>query len=128
MPYATVGYLLFNKEERRLTSKIVARDPVTRHFVSEVHEKMLSAFAALRGDEAMRELPLEEHVAGPVSTDQDEMPVGSFFNLPFVIGGEALGLINVASRERARYTAKLNHLRLQAASARRPDAPEGAAP
>ena len=35
---------------------------------------------------------------------------------------------NQRALDRARYTAKLNHLRLQAASARRPDAPEGAAP
>ncbi len=35
---------------------------------------------------------------------------------------------NQRALDRARYAAKLNHLRLQAASARRPDAPEGAAP
>ena len=35
---------------------------------------------------------------------------------------------NQRALDRARYAAKLNHLRLQAASARRPDAPEDAAP
>ena len=35
---------------------------------------------------------------------------------------------NQRALDRARYAAKLNHLRLQAASARRPDPPEGAAP
>ncbi len=35
---------------------------------------------------------------------------------------------NQRALDRARYAAKLNHLRLQAAGARRPDAPEGAAP
>ncbi len=106
VPYATVGYLLFDKEGRRLTSKIVAREPVDRHFVSEVREKMLNAFAALRGDESVRELSLEEKISGSISDSQKEILMGSFFNLPFVIGGEALGLINVASHERERYTAK----------------------
>lgn len=95
------SYLLFT--DKNLSFRGVILEPVGQTFLSEVKAKLLEALGEMRG-ENMGKLALEEEVSGKIADDLDT-PLGSYFNIPLVITGQVVGVINVASVKTGIYSA-----------------------
>ncbi len=80
------------------------REPVSHAFVSEVKQKMLSAYEAM-AQAPLGQLHLTETVKGTVFDDALISGVGSYFNVPLVVGTRTQGLITVASTQTGLYDA-----------------------
>lgn len=95
------SYLLFTG--KNLSFRSVILEPVGQAFLSEVKVKLLEAFGEMRGED-MNKLTLDEEISGKISDDLD-IPLGSYFNIPLIISGQVVGVINVSSDKRDIYTA-----------------------
>lgn len=80
------------------------RKPVNRAFVSEIKQKMLSAYEAMV-DAPLGQLQVTEMIKGTVFNDAKTGGVGSYFHLPLVVGKSVQGLITLASVHLDRYDA-----------------------
>lgn len=98
--YDTVSYMVLG--ERSVVFKCHVENTVNHDFVNEVREKMLQAFSAILNQDIQPQ-KVDESVTGNILDDNMRVKVGSYFNLPVVIGDKLVGLINVASAEPGRY-------------------------
>lgn len=80
------------------------KESVNHAFVSEVKQKMLSAYEVM-ADVPLGQLHLSETIKGTVFDDAQTAGIGSYFNLPLVVGTSPQGLITVASTKEGLYDA-----------------------
>lgn len=101
LEYDTVAYMIL-KEEAKVVFKCHVANSVSHEFIEEVKEKMLLSFAAILNKEILTS-NIDDSITGNILDDHLKTEVKSFFNLPLVISGKLVGMINVASKEADRY-------------------------
>lgn len=98
--YRVVSYMLVEPE--KIIFKMHVEKSVSRKFIDEVKSRMLRSIAALLGKE-IKESQVEETLSGALLVDELENSVQSYFNIPLVIAGEAVGVLTVAHIEAGLY-------------------------
>lgn len=98
--YSAVAYMLIDQD--RVTSKVHLEESVSKEFVDEVRERMLSSLSALL-DKDLSENELEETLSGAIVIDERKDPVLSFFNIPLVISEKVVGVLTVANTKAGLY-------------------------
>ena|SRR3990167_531704 len=90
--YTAVAYLVIKEKKLRLG---VHFDKSANHkFFVEMKEKMLASLSAL-SNASYDKFTVEEMVSGAVEMETGPSTVGSFFNIPLVIGGKLTGVLTV---------------------------------
>ena len=90
--YTAVAYLVIKEKKLRLG---VHFDKSANHkFFVEMKEKMLASLGALSNN-SYDKFTVEEMVSGAVEMETGPSTVGSFFNIPLVIGGKLTGVLTV---------------------------------
>lgn len=99
--FSTVSYILLEPEGRMVMQTHVDQ-PVSRVFVDLVKQQMVSAMSAMVRKNLQVSL-VEETITGVNLDERATLPIGSFFNLPIVIGGQVIALVNVSSYKKGLY-------------------------
>lgn len=93
--FATVSYIMMGLKER-IIFKIHVRDGVSREFIYKVRQDLIRSYSSMSGKKINPDL-IDETIFGGVSSETFPKEIGSSFNLPMIIGGQVLALINVSS-------------------------------
>jgi len=101
LQYDTVSYMVL-PDEGKAVFKCHVENTVNRAFVDDVKQKMLMSYQAILNQNVTPK-GIDESITGTILDDNLKIKVESFFNLPVVISGKLVGLINVASMEKGRY-------------------------
>ena len=102
LQYDTVAYMVI-QDDGLVIFKCRVENTVNHIFIEEVKEKMVMSYAAIL-DKTIKPLrKMDESVTGNILDDNLTIGVKSFFNLPVVISGKLVGIINVASKDSGRY-------------------------
>jgi PAS domain S-box-containing protein len=101
LEYDTVSYMVL-EESGRVVFKCHVENTVNHVFLDQVKEKMMLSYGAIL-NKTVEAKKLDESVTGNILDDNLRVKVESFFNLPVVISGKLVGLINVASSDKGRY-------------------------
>lgn len=96
--YSTVSHLIISEEGEKILFKCQVDEKVSSKFIADVKTKMLAAASLMLG-EPLTDFDLEESIEGMILDETNKEKLASFFNLPIIISGRVIGLINVASRE-----------------------------
>ena len=100
--YDVCASFLFTEKKGNLVVKAVK--PVTKDFVEGVQRDIIVAFGSLTG-RAISEKDISvdlEAIPRPSKGEKPLTKVGSFFNIPLIVEGKAIGMLNVSSsRENA---------------------------
>lgn len=99
--YSTVSYMMFGLEGR-VVLRTHVKESVSRLFLDQVRGQMGSALSVMVSRELQPSL-IDETVSGSNLDERVTHPIGSFFNLPIVIGGQVVALINVSSLQKGLY-------------------------
>lgn len=75
---------------------------ISHKFVDDVKTKILQSISAIL-NKPVDSLRVEESITGNIIDDSNTGGINSFFNLPVIISGKLIGLINVASTEPGLY-------------------------
>lgn len=75
---------------------------ISHKFVEDVKTKILQSISAIL-NKPVDALRVEESITGNIIDDSNTGSINSFFNLPVIISGKLIGLINVASTESGLY-------------------------
>lgn len=103
MKYSVASYMLLEPE--RIVFKVDIGEPVSHRFINEVKERMRLSLAAIL-DRDLGSIPIEETITGTLPSDTTSSTVESFFNIPLVIAGSAVGVLTVASTKNGLYKEK----------------------
>lgn len=103
LSYASIGFIARDDENRMMISKIRLREQVSETFIGSVKENMEAAFGLLCS-EACKGYTKKETITGEVASASAPSRVGSYFNLPVILDGEAIAIINVSSPKKELYT------------------------
>lgn len=101
LSYDTVSYMML-ENSGIVVFKCQVENSVSHDFIYQVKDKMLLAYSAILNQE-IKPQKIDESLTGNILDDSLNFGVNSFFNLPVVISGKLVGLINVASKESGRY-------------------------
>lgn len=101
LDYDTVSYMVL-EDSGKVIFKCHVENSVNHKFVEEVRGKMLLSYSAILNQD-IHPQKIDESITGNILDDNLKAKVESFFNLPVVISGRLVGLINVASAEKGRY-------------------------
>ncbi|MDO8469747.1 MAG: ATP-binding protein [bacterium] len=93
IPYSVVSYMLLEPEH--VVFKAHLERSVHRAFIDDVRSRMLKSLSALL-DRDLTKQRIEEVLSGAILLEDIEEPVGSFFNIPIVIGEAVVGVLTVA--------------------------------
>lgn len=93
LEYSAVSYFILGGE--KIVFKVHLEESVSRRFIDDVRDRMLKSLSALL-DKEFGKRQLEETLSGAILIEEVEEPVRSFFNIPLVIGGKAVGILTVA--------------------------------
>ncbi len=108
LEYSVVSYMLL--EPGKILFKVDIDQPVPPSFVKDIQERMLRSLSALLGRD-LKDLKIEEITTGAImleNTYEEEKDVSknlvqSYFNIPLVIAGEAVGVLTVAHTKAGLY-------------------------
>ncbi len=119
LAYDTVSYMMM-EEGGKAVFKCHVENSVSHAFVEAVKEKIFLAYSVIE-DQEVKPKKIDESITGNILDDNSGFRIGSYFNLPVVITGKLIGIINVASREVNQYgedqTTILYNITNQAATA-----------
>lgn len=101
LAYDTVSYMVL-EDNTDLVFKCHVENSVSHRFVGDVKEKMLLSIGAIL-ERDVAGMHIDESITGTILDDNLKTGVASYFNLPVVISGKLVGLINVASQESGQY-------------------------
>ena len=101
LAYDTVSYIMM-EEGGKAVFKCHVENSVSHAFIEEVKDKVFLAYSAIL-DQEVKPKKIDESITGNILDDSLGASVGSYFNLPVVISGKLIGIINVASREKDQY-------------------------
>lgn len=102
LEYHTVSTLVVVNGSLEFTCTL--KESVNHAFVSEVKQKMLSAYEVM-AETPLGQLHLSETIKGTVFDDAQTAGIGSYVNLPLVVGTSPQGLITIASTQEGFYDA-----------------------
>lgn len=91
--YSAVSYFILGQE--KIIFKVHLEESVSREFIDDVRGRMLKSLSALL-DKDFNKDQLTETLSGAILVEEANEPVRSFFNIPLVIGGRAVGILTVA--------------------------------
>lgn len=94
LKYQTVSFMLF--ANKTVVFKCHVHHSVNHSFIAEVKEKMIAATAAIC-DQDVALGKIDERMSGAILDDSLDTQVMSFLNIPVIIDGQLLGLINLSS-------------------------------
>ena len=98
LPHSTICHMLFDKKEDKVNFSCSVNEPVSPLFIKDVREKMIISSKEILQTPIM-ESEISESIAGAVLDEKLQGFVRSYFNLPIVISGKLVGMINVSSTE-----------------------------
>jgi signal transduction histidine kinase len=101
LPYSTVSYLLVS-DEGRVIFHCVVEESVNNKFIEDMKFSSVKAFSALIGREIKPD-ELDESISGTITDETNKGTIQSFFNIPVVINGQAMGLLTIASTKDGLY-------------------------
>ncbi len=101
--YDAVSYMLLLPE--KIIFRVYIEKPVSHKFINNVKQKMLDSVSALLKAD-FKNTKIEETSWGTVTDDESNGQVGSFFNIPLIISGKIVGLLNVADTRVGYYKEK----------------------
>ncbi len=93
--YETVSFMLY-ADPKNIVFKCHVHHSVNHAFISQVKEKMQAATATLCNQEVSLE-KIDERMSGAILDDSLSTSVESFLNIPVIIEGQLLGMINISS-------------------------------
>lgn len=96
LPYNAVSYIILDPKDNKVRFSCVVSETVSPDFVQEIKTKMLAAVSEMT-QEPIVNTQVDESVSGALLDDTISDKVLSFFNLPIVISGKLVGLVNVSS-------------------------------
>lgn len=102
MPFSTVSHMILDEEHGNILFECHVNETVSPKFIADVKVKMLAAFAEML-QEPLRDVDVDERVAGRILDENGQESVLSFFNLPIVIAGRVIGIINISSNKEGLY-------------------------
>ncbi len=82
-------------EADKVVFKIHLAEPVAKQFVAEARERARQSLSALL-NKTIPQRQIKEVISGAVLAEEFQEPVRSFFNIPLVIGAQAVGVLTVA--------------------------------
>lgn len=94
--YSAVSSMLL--EPQGVVFKIHLERSVPRKFIDDVRDRMLGSLSALL-DRPLQKQQIAEVISGSILTEDADMQVRSFFNIPLTIGDRVAGVITVAHTE-----------------------------
>src|SRR3989344_7431618 len=95
LEYDTVSYMVL-EDSGQIIFKCHVENSVNHRFIDSVKEKMLLSYSAIL-DREIAPGRVDESITGNILDDNLNSKIESFFNLPVVISGKLVGIINVAS-------------------------------
>jgi signal transduction histidine kinase len=95
LQYETVSFMLFT-DPKNIVFKCHVHQTVNHSFIAQVKEKMHAATAAICGQDVTID-KIDERMSGAILDDTLDVHVLSFLNIPVIIDGQLLGLINLSS-------------------------------
>lgn len=98
--YSAASYMLLGGE--RIIFKVHLEKSVSRSFVNEIEDRMLKSLSALL-DREFKKSQVEELLSGAILLEDIDVLVGSFFNIPLIIGEKVVGVLTVAHSEKGLY-------------------------
>ena len=96
LPHSTICHMLFDEKEDKVNFSCSVNEPVSLLFIKDVREKMIISSKEILQKPIM-ESEISESIAGAVLDEKLQGFVRSYFNLPIVISGKLVGMINVSS-------------------------------
>lgn len=98
--YSAVSYMLLGGE--KVLFNVHLEKSVHRGFIDEIRNRMTQSLSALL-DKQFKQDQIEEILSGAILIEDVEEPIGSFFNIPLVIGDKVAGVLTVAHTETGLY-------------------------
>ncbi len=95
LQYDTVSFMLFSDPEN-IVFKCHVHNSVNHAFISQVKEKLNAGILAICDQEITLE-KIDERMSGAILDDNLEVQVQSYLNIPVIIEGQLLGMINISS-------------------------------
>ena len=95
LKYQTVSFMLFS-DPKTVVFKCHVHHSVNHAFIAQVKEKMQAATAAIC-DQNIALGKIDERMSGAILDDSLDTQIASFLNIPVIIDGQLLGLINISS-------------------------------
>lgn len=103
LPYSVISYLVdpgIPGHKMKFWCKV--KEPVGPMYDQDIKIKMVAAYNAMMQKD-MVDSDVEEGVSGGLIEANGSQVVGSFFNLPIVISGKVVALINISSTQKGLY-------------------------
>ena len=98
LSHSTICHMLFDEKEDKVNFSCSVNEPVSPLFIKDVREKMIISSKEIM-QKAIVESEISESIAGAVLDEKLQGFVKSYFNLPIVISGKLVGMINVSSTQ-----------------------------
>ena len=98
LPHSAICHMLFDEKEDKVNFSCSVNEPVSPLFIKDVREKMIISSKEILQKPIM-ESEISESIAGAVLDEKLQGFVRSYFNLPIVISGKLVGMINVSSTQ-----------------------------
>lgn len=105
LEYSTISHIILDGVGKKAMFVSSVRQSVAPAFINRVKSLMLSAISEVTGEPLTTD-DVEESTTGVILAEKTPDVVHSFFNLPIVISGKLVGMINVASFRPNLYTAE----------------------
>ncbi len=102
LSFSTVSNMILDKNEGKIRFECNVKDPVSPDFVKDVKTKMLAALSEML-QAPLVDADIDETIEGSILAENGQSEVKSFFNLPIVILGYVVGIINISSKEPGLY-------------------------
>ena len=96
LPHSAICHMLFDEKEDKVNFSCSVNEPVSPLFIKDVREKMIISSKEIM-QKPILESEISESIAGAVLDEKLQGFVKSYFNLPIVISGKLVGMINVSS-------------------------------
>lgn len=104
LTYSAVSYLSV-EENGKIKFYSNAREAVGKSFIGEVKSRMMAAFSQMTR-EPLLDSEIEDAVGGIVTEEDENCELSSYFNIPIVVLGKVVAIINVASTRHDEYDEK----------------------
>ncbi len=98
--YSAVGYIVVSPERLKVNTHVDR--PVSRTFLDEMRSRMVASLSALTS-KTYENIPVDEVLTGAIVLDELTEKIGSFFNIPLVIGGNIAGVLTIAHTKQGLY-------------------------
>lgn len=98
--YSMVSYMII--EPDRIFFKVYLEKSVDRGFIDIVKSKMIASLSALL-DKNISATNVDEFVSGAILDEKKKHTVSSFFNIPLIIAGKAVGVLTIAHTKAGLY-------------------------